>query len=85
MDFTPLYDNILIELETEETTLQTTDPLFTENGKVIAVGEDVTNIKPGDILGIFKFGVKTAHRNGKKYHTIRNLPAFIQGKYNGQG
>lgn len=82
MEFEPLFDNVLIELEEEETTLQTTDPLFTENGKVIAIGSDVKNIKVGDTIGIFKFGVKTAVRNGKKYHTIRELPAFIQGRYN---
>lgn len=80
--FQPLFDNILVLLEEEETTLQTTDPTFTENGKVLAVGSDVKTVKIGDVIALFRFGVKTVMRNGNKYHTVRELPAFILGHYN---
>lgn len=82
MEFSPLFDNILVELETEETTLQTTDATFTENGKVLAIGDDVKSVKVGDTIGLFRFGVKRIMRNGKSYNTVRELPAFILGKFN---
>lgn len=81
-DFTPIFDNVLIEPETEDTFLVTDNTLLTENAKVIAIGEDVKHVKVGDIIGTFIFGIKHLNRNGKKYHTIRELPAFIQGKFN---
>lgn len=80
-DFVPLFDNILIAPETEETFLVTDNTLLTENAKVISIGPDVKNVKVGDIIGTFIFGIKHLNRNGKKYHTIRELPAFVQGKY----
>ncbi len=83
MEFEPLFDNILIELEEENTMLPTNDPIFTENGKVVAIGPDVKSIKVGDVIGLFRFGVKTVQRNDKRYHTVRELPAFILGRYNG--
>lgn len=83
MEFEPLFDNVWIEPETQESFLVTPDPTHTENCKVIAIGPDVKTVKVGDIIATFIFGIKHAERNGKKYYTIRELPAFIQGKYNG--
>lgn len=79
--FLPLFDNILLNPETEDYLLKQTDPTYTENGIVVAVGPDVKTVKVGDKIATFVFGMKHATRDGKTYHTIRELPAFIQGRY----
>jgi hypothetical protein len=84
MKFQPLFDNIVVELEEEDTLLRGSEPVFTENGKVVAIGDDVKVVQEGDILGLFKFGVKKIQRNGIKVNTVRELPAFILGKWSNE-
>lgn len=48
-----------------------------ESGKVIAVGEGVTFVKPGDVVNFLRWG---AEETPEGNWSLRAEPAFIMGK-----
>jgi co-chaperonin GroES (HSP10) len=74
----PLNKNILIEPELENRVLAT-QPIETDFGTVIEVGDECTKIKKGDRLAFLKFGVKRIETDSKKYVFIAEDSPWLLG------
>jgi co-chaperonin GroES (HSP10) len=84
MSFQPYDTKIQIELLRDDALLSS-ETQFQEAGKVIAVGDKVKFVKPGDILYFASWGLsKTPEIDGKVYRVVEECSDFILGKENGR-
>lgn len=81
MTFIPYYDKIEVRPIRAETYIETADKNFEEMGEVIAVGEYVEFVKPGDILIFVSHGCwETPEIDGAKHYVVTNSPEYVLGK-----
>lgn len=81
---TPFYDKILIEPFVKESEIFSDTEAKIEAGKVIAIGSNVTFVKPGDILYFDSWGCsKTPLVDGKEHYLITEDSQVILGKSDG--
>lgn len=75
----PIYDQILIKPIEENGILRGDEVSLCEYGEVLDVGNEVENIKNGDILAFTKWGTNSVEINGKKHYFLKNESQFILG------
>lgn len=81
MTFIPFFDKIEIEPIGANQVIQTSESNFLEKGKVISVGDDVTFVKPGDIVYFDSWGcMKTPEIDGKVHYVVAETNQIILGK-----
>lgn len=78
MKIIPLNKNILIEVEMESRVLAT-QPIETDFGIVLEVGDECTKIKKGDKIAFLKFGVKRIETDTTKYIFIAEDSPWLLG------
>lgn len=82
MSFKPHRDKIqFIPLE-KDTPFAMDEQQLAEAGTVVAVGEDVVGVQPGDVIFFLGYGAwKTSEHEGASYWVVPNRDEFILGKY----
>ena len=79
MSWKPYKTNILFEPEDKNKVIGDTQTKYLY-GKVLAVGDEVKNIKTGDIIGITQWGSnKIVMADGKEHYFLQDNPEFILG------
>jgi len=80
MTIQPLFDQILIKPVEDTGILHGDNVLICEYGEIVALGEEVTNVKVGDTLAFVKWGTNDVEINGTKHYFIKNEGQFVLGK-----
>lgn len=79
MKFRAYGKNIIVEPENKKKVIGDT-AMYHLFGKVLSVGESVTRIEPGDIIGFTMWGVnELVEANGKKHFFVQDNEDFILG------
>lgn len=82
MKFTPFKDKIEVRPFKKESNILSDDETKVEAGEVVAVGDDVTFVKVGDILSFDSWGcMKTAEIEGEFHYVVPENSHVILGKY----
>lgn len=76
----PLFNNILVKVRESDDILKGSESFLTEVGDVIDVGEEVKNIKVGEIIAFSQWGVKSVKHENETYRFIPEEGRFILGK-----
>lgn len=79
MKITPFGKNILIEPLQRKQVLLSDQGALCEYGKVVAIGDEVTKIKEGDLVGFLVWGVQKLEVEDKFYYFIPETSDFILG------
>jgi co-chaperonin GroES (HSP10) len=80
MEIKPFGNQILIEPIEKEQVLVQQKATLCEYGKVLAIGDDVQNVKVGDVIAFLVWGVNFLEIDDKIYHFVAEDPRFILGK-----
>lgn len=79
--FIPFRDKIEVRPFKQESIILNQEESLIEAGEVIAVGEDVTFVKPGDTLYFDSWGCsKTPAENGEHHYVVPEKSEIILGK-----
>lgn len=73
----PFGKNILIEPVARATVLVSDQGSLCEYGKVIAVGDEVTKIKEGEVVGFLVWGIQKLEVDEKTYYFLPETSEFI--------
>lgn len=85
MKFIPFFDKIEIRPMKKVGVIVTQGESLLEQGEVIAVGEKVTFVKPGDVVCFDAWGCsKTPEVDGVQHYVVQEDPQVILGKYEKQ-
>lgn len=76
----PYGKNIYIDPDIEQGTLITSTKSIVERGKVLAVGSEVTFVKPGDVILFSGWGANKVVIEGKDYYFVAEHEQFLLGK-----
>jgi hypothetical protein len=83
MKFIPFSDCVEIEPIVSDNPILSDEKKFVEGGKVIALGEDIWQLKVGDIVFFRPHGAfETPEYEGKKHYVVKVHEEFILGKIN---
>jgi len=74
-NFIPFGNNLRVLPDKKDQILKT--DTFCEHGKVVEVGEQVKEIKVGDEISFWLFGVKAVEHDGETHHIIPVEDKFI--------
>lgn len=80
MKIEPFGDQILVNPIEKKSPFVSEQKLFCEYGTVVAVGQDVKSVKPGDTIGFTVWGLNHLEIDGKKHYFVQEDPRFILGK-----
>lgn len=84
MQFIPYKNKVLIKpTEIDSVIADPSGNKFYEKGEILAVGEEVTWLKPGDIVFFVSHGCWSTPKdeNGDQHYVVTDHPSFILGKY----
>lgn len=76
----PYKNNILLALKEKKQIAVGEKPLLADYGQVIAVGEEVKDIKVGDIIVVRKWGLIDVDIDGSVYIFVPDTDKFIISK-----
>lgn len=82
MSFKPFRDKIQVRPIVKETPFAYDDKQLVEAGTVVAVGEDVVGISPGDVIFFLGYGCwKTSEYDGEEHWVVPFRTEFILGTH----
>ena len=76
-EFTPFGNNIRVEPRKKDYIAGNIEGTFLDIGEVIAVGKDVKEIKVGDQVSYWLFGIKSVDHDGVMHHIIPEDSRFV--------
>lgn len=79
MNIRPFGKNVLIEPTVREQILVSEQGSLLEYGKIIAIGDEVTKIKIGDVVGFLVWGIQKLEVDDKTYYFLPESSDFILG------
>lgn len=77
---TPYYDKIEVKPFVKEKVILSEQAILAEAGEVVAIGRDVTFVKPGDILFFDAWGCTKTEYNGETHFFVSEKSDIILGK-----
>ncbi len=81
----PFGNNILVKPTEKKQTLVSSQKSLCEYGEVIAIGDEVTRIKVGDVIGYTVFGINSLEVNDTKHYLVPETSEFVLAKIEMQG
>lgn len=80
MKIKPYGDQILVKPIEKQQILVSERKSLCEYGTVLDIGDQVTEIKVGDVIGFTVWGLNHLEIDNEKHYFVRQLPEFILGK-----